>query len=57
MKVVLNFGILFKRFNNLIYINNNGTNMLFVSLCALFLFVSVVAKSPQVGFMYCHPMQ
>lgn len=39
------FRDLFEIFNNLIY--NNGTNFLFVSLCALFLFVGAVAKSAQ----------
>ncbi|WJZ97198.1 hypothetical protein VitviT2T_015822 [Vitis vinifera] len=39
------FRDLFEIFNNLIY--NNGTNFLFVSLCALFLFVGTVAKSAQ----------
>nr|WGF19960.1 NADH dehydrogenase subunit F [Nekemias hypoglauca] len=39
------FRDLFEIFNNLIY--NNGTNLLFVSLCVLFLFVGAVAKSAQ----------
>lgn len=41
------FRDLFEIFNNLIYNYNNGTNFLFVSLCALFLFVGAVAKSAQ----------
>ena len=39
------FRDLFEIFNNLIYNYNNETNFLFVSLCALFLFVGAVAKS------------
>nr|UNA62957.1 NADH-plastoquinone oxidoreductase subunit 5 [Leea guineensis] len=40
------FRDLFEIVNNLIYINN-GTNFLFLSLCALFLFAGAVAKSAQ----------